>query len=72
MATIDDLKKSISEMEGDELFDRLRDLRQSRRTNKRPKKVSSTSKKKEVDLTSLLGKMTPEQRLQLAEKLEKS
>ena len=71
MATIDNLKVSISDMKSDELFDRLRELRQNRRTNKRPKKASSTSKKKEIDLDKMLGKMTPEQRQQLAKELEK-
>ena len=71
MATIDDLKKSISELPTDELFGLLRESRQNRRTNKRPKKASSTSKKKEIDIEKMLGKMTNEQREQLIETLEK-
>lgn len=70
MATINDLKKSISEMESDELFGRLRELRQNRRTSKRPKKASTTSKKKEINLDAMLGKMTPEQKLQLIAQLD--
>ena len=70
MATIDDLKESISDMKSDALFDRLRELRQNRRTNKRPKKASSTSKKKEINLDGLLGKMTDKERLELIKTLE--
>jgi len=35
MATIDDLRKSITEMSDDELFNLHREVRQSRRTSKR-------------------------------------
>ena len=70
MATIDDLKKSISEMKTDELFDLLRESRQNRRTNKRPKKASSSSKKT-LDLDGMLGKMSDEQKQHLIKELEK-
>lgn len=71
MATINDLKKSISEMGTDELFGLLRESRQNRRINKRPKKASITSKKKkEIDIEKMLGTMTDEQRMQLVKELE--
>ena len=70
MATIDDLKDSISKLPTDELFGLLRASRQNRRTNKRPKKTSDTRKKKELDIDSLLGKMSDEQREQLMTQLE--
>jgi len=70
MATINDLGKSISDMTEEELFERLRDLRQSRRTRK-PSKKASSYKKKEIDLNKVVGSMTPEARLRLAEMLER-
>jgi len=68
MATIDDLSKSISSMTDDELMERMRDLRQSRRTPKARRK--STAKKKEVDVNAELAKMTPEMKKQLLRTLE--
>jgi len=70
MATIDDLGKSITSMTNDELMERMRDLRQSRRTPKAKRK--STAKKKEVNVNAELAKMTPEMKQRLLETLEKS
>ena len=52
MATINDLQKSISEMNDDELLDRLRELRHSRRTHKGPVKATKAAPKKTLALTS--------------------
>jgi len=68
MATINDLGKSISSMSDDELMERMRDLRQSRRTPKAKRK--SAAKKKEVDVNAELAKMTPEMKAQLLKTLE--
>ena len=68
MATINDLGKSITSMTDDELMERIRDLRQSRRTPKAKRK--STAKKKEVNVNAELAKMTPEMKMQLLKQLE--
>ena len=68
MATINDLGKSISSMSDEELMERMRDLRQSRRTPKAKRK--STTKKKEIDVNAELAKMTPEMKAQLLKTLE--
>lgn len=52
MATIDDLQKSISEMDDDELIERLRELRLSRRTHKGPTKVVKAKPKKTLAMTT--------------------
>lgn len=52
MATIDDLQKSISEMDDDELIERLRELRLSRRTHKGPAKVAKAKPKKTLTLST--------------------
>ena len=70
MATINDLGKSITSMTDDELMERVRDLRQSRRTPKAKRKP--TTKKKAVDVNAELAKMTPEMKKRLLETLEKS
>ena len=69
MATIDDLHKSITTRSDEELFKLHRDIRQSRRTSKRPSKVTSKPKKK-VDITKLLKGMSEEDRRKLVEELE--
>jgi len=68
MATINDLGKSITSATDEELIERLRDLRQSRRTPKAKRK--STAKKKEVNVKVELAKMTPEMKAQLLKQLE--
>lgn len=68
MATINDLGKSITSATDEELIERLRDLRQSRRTPKAKRK--STAKKKEVNVKVELAKMTPEMKMQLLKTLE--
>ena len=68
MATINDLGKSITSATDEELIERLRDLRQSRRTPKAKRK--STAKKKEVNVKVELAKMTPEMKMQLLKQLE--
>ena len=68
MATINDLGKSITSMTDEELMERMRDLRQSRRTPKAKRK--STAKKKEVNVNAELAKMTPEMKMQLLKQLE--
>lgn len=70
MATTNDLHKSISDMSEEELFTRLRDLRQSRRTKKVTRKTSNKPIK-ELDLDAAIGKMSPEAKMRLAEVLEK-
>jgi len=52
MATIDNLSRSISDMEDDELLDRLRELRLSRRTHKGPVHKVAVKPKKALALTS--------------------
>ena len=68
MATINDLGKSITSMTDDELMERVRDLRQSRRTPKAKRKPAT--KKKAVDVNAELAKMTPEMKMQLLKQLE--
>jgi len=52
MSTIDDLSKSISEMDDNELIERLKELRLSRRTHKGPAKVAKAKPKKSLAMTS--------------------
>ena len=61
MATIDDLSRSVSEMNDEELIERLRELRLSRRTHKGPARKTPTKKK---------PSMTPEQAQALIAELE--
>lgn len=70
MTTISDIHKSVSEMTNDDLYERLRELRQSRRTKKASKK-STTSPKKAIDLDAAISKMSPQARMRLIEQLEK-
>ena len=75
MATIDNLNKSISDMDADELRELLRKHRLSRRTPKARAKATKTSGlgkqvKKEVSTDALVEKMTPEKRAALIAELE--
>uniref|UniRef100_A0A6M3KCN6 Uncharacterized protein n=1 Tax=viral metagenome TaxID=1070528 RepID=A0A6M3KCN6_9ZZZZ len=72
MATISDFGKSVTQMSQDELFGLLRELRQSRRTNKRPAKSSkkSSTSKKEIDIFSALQGMPQAMRDALIKELE--
>ena len=70
MATIDDLRKSISKMSDEELFNLHREVRQSRRTSKRTAKVSTRKPKKEVDVVGMAKSLSEEARRKLIEELE--
>ena len=70
MATINDLGKSITSATDEELIERLRDLRQSRRTPKAKRTSTAARKKKEVNVKVELAKMTPEMKAQLLKTLE--
>ena len=72
MATINNLGKSITSATDEELIERLRDLRQSRRTPKAKRTSTAARKKKEVNVKVELAKMTPEMKKRLLETLEKS
>lgn len=70
MATIDDLdNKSIDDMTDEELFERLRTIRLSRRTTKKKKKVTQAEPKAR-STTDLMSMLTPDQRDALLKKLE--
>lgn len=70
MATIDDLSNvSVSDMSGDELFARLREIRLSRRTPKRKKGASKKVVKKELSLNEQLNMLSPEQAASILNKL---
>jgi len=66
MAIIDDLRKSVSEMNDDELRNRLRDIRKQRHINKQ---VRKTAKKKPVSIESLLSEISPEQAAEILKQL---
>jgi hypothetical protein len=58
MADIDDLVKSISDCEQEELLERIRIIRLSRRTTKAPpksKRKGTTVKKKEISIEAILA-----------------
>jgi len=69
MATIDDLRKSITEMSDDELFNLHREVRQSRRTSKRVTKPTKKTKK-EINMVEMVKGMSEEDRRQLLKELE--
>lgn len=74
MATISDLKKSISEMDDEEALQLIMYIRSERRKPKGKfamKKAASKApkQKKAPDLNALLSVLTPEQLKQLAEDL---
>ena len=71
MATIEDLNKSLSDMTEEELIERMRTIRHSRRVTK--KKVSTKSKAKPVkplDVGATMKSMSPEARAKLIQELE--
>ena len=68
MSTIDSLSKSVSDMDDDELFNFIREIR-SRRRKKPEKPVRNSCKKKEVTLDSIIAAMSPEQLEQIMSKL---
>jgi len=71
MATINDLGKSISDMSDDELIERLRELRQSRRTPKASqKRAAAKPKQKPLDLNAAANMLSDEARKKLIETLE--
>ena len=71
MATINDLGKSISDMSNDELIERLRELRQSRRTTKvSRKRAAAKPKQKPLDLNVAASMLSDEARKKLIETLE--
>ena len=70
MATLNDLKKSISEMSEDEIFESLKELRRLRRAPVKIKAKAKTKKaKKPIDMDELLSKMSPEQLTNLMNKM---
>ena len=69
MATIDDLRKSITEMSDDELFNLHREVRQSRRTSKRVTKPAKKTKK-EINVVEMVKGMSEEDRRKLISELE--
>ena len=68
MATINNLSKSISDMSDDELYDKLRGIRQKLRQVKSPT-VTSKAKKK-ANPKAILAGMPEELRKALIEELE--
>jgi len=56
MATIDNLGLSVSEMTDEQLLERLKEMRHSRRTHKAPiKRATKASKPAELRVSSLTG-----------------
>lgn len=71
MATIADLNKSLSDMTEEELIERMREIRRSRRLPKKKAKTKSPSKpKKDIDVGATMKSMSPEARAKLIEQLE--
>lgn len=71
MAQLEDLKKSMTEMDENELRNLLLGVRQSRRTSKKPTAASkaATSTKAEVSMENMLGALSPEAKAKLLEQL---
>lgn len=67
MDSIDKLKKSVSNMSDNELFDLVRDIRTSRRTSK----SRGTKKTKELDLSSLINSLSSEDADRLLKRIKK-
>ena len=67
MATINNLNKSISEMTDEELYDRLRTIRQKLRQVKKP---TVTTKSPKANPKAILAGMSEEDRKALIEVLE--
>lgn len=70
MAQLEDLKKSMTEMDEAELRNLLLGVRQSRRVSKKPAPVAKAqTAKKEVGIDSMLGALSPEAKAKLLEQL---
>jgi len=80
MATIDDLNKSITDMTEEELRERIREIRHSRRTapskprvvkkNNKPKGAVTTSRKQEKKPKDVLDQMTADQKEEFLKRLQ--
>ena len=71
MSTIDDLNRSISDMEDPELFSFIREMRNTRRIFKqRKQKKKSKAKPKKKAVNDVLSKMTKEEAIALLKKLK--
>jgi len=69
MATIDDLNKSISDMTTEELHERIREIRLSRRTPKMKKKTKA-KKEKPIDVKKAVDSLSGDLKKKLLEALE--
>lgn len=69
MSTINDLKKSISNMPDDELMDLIIGVRKSRRTKK--EKVTKKKKTNVINMTKLIKNISPEAAKALLEQIQK-
>lgn len=69
MAILKELKKSISEMDNEELFSLVKKIRKSRRVVKKIAKKAS-KKAKEIDINTILPTLDKSQRKKLLEYLE--
>ena len=71
MATIEDLpNKSILDMTQDELYERLREIRLSRRTPKKAAKKSTPKKQAAKSTNELIDMLSPAQKEAILNKLE--
>jgi predicted ArsR family transcriptional regulator len=79
MATIDDLKKSISEMSDEELMEQILESRKRRRQPNPSRRQKSVAEKKVKEVTKsltdfqkMLAMMPKDQQLEILKKLETS
>ena len=73
MATINDLAKSITELDDDAAFKLIKDRRFSRRVqktaNKKATKKIAAKKPKKINIASAMSLLSPEQKAQLIKEL---
>lgn len=72
MTLIDELKASISEMDDNELFDRLREIRSARRQRKAAPASKGKAKNSMQKISALLEGMSPDEIQALMKELEES
>jgi len=75
LTDLTDLKKSVSQLNDEELFNLMKDIRQSRRTTHEKKSVKKAdgrervSRKVELDLSVMIEGMTPEMKDKLLKQM---
>ena len=70
MSTIHDLNKSITDMSSEECFSLLKKIRSSRRSPIKFSKTASKSKKKTIDISTMMQSLSSDDRSAILKELE--